>query len=144
MSDAGAAVLLVGRVIFALNFVAIAGVLHITKGQMMTGYARQMNFPLAGLAGWPAGIWLIAGGLSIALGAWGDVGSLMIGVFVILAGSGFHRFWEVEDEQQKSTQQLLFWRNVTFLGAAIALFAVFTTVGHDLAYTITDPLFDLR
>jgi hypothetical protein len=39
---------------------------------MMEGYAKQMNFPLAAIAGWPTGLWLIAGSLSIALGVWPD------------------------------------------------------------------------
>lgn len=144
MSDGGAWLFLVGRVIFTVFFFAVAGPGHILRGQMMLGYARQMNFPLAPLASWPAGIWLVVGGLSVALGAWGDVGAAMIALFVILACLGFHRFWTVEDQQQKLTQMQLFWRNVSFLGTAVMLFAVYTTVGHDLALTLSDPLFDLR
>jgi putative oxidoreductase len=144
MSDSAAWILLVGRVLFSVNFVAVAGLSHITKGQMMAGFARQTNFPAPALASWPSGLWLMAGGLSIALGIWADVGALMIAVFVVIAGEWFHRFWEIEDAQQKQMQSLLFWRNVTFLGAAIILFAFFASFGHDLPLTITDPLFDLR
>lgn len=144
MSDGGAWLFLIGRVIFAVFFFVVAGPGHILRGQMMVGYAHQMNFPVAALASWPAGIWLVVGGLSVALGAWGDVGAAMLALFVILAGLGFHRFWTVEDQQQKQTQMQLFWRNVSFLGAAVMLFAVYTTVGHDLALTLSDPLFDLR
>jgi hypothetical protein len=60
------------------------------------------------------------------------------------AGAWFQRFWAVDDESQKQVQTLLFWRNVTFLGAALALFAFFGAFGHELPLTITDPLFDLR
>ena len=60
------------------------------------------------------------------------------------AGAWFHRFWAVDDESQKQLQTLLFWRNVTFLGAALALFAFFAAFGHELPLTITSPLFDLR
>lgn len=144
MSDAGTWILLVGRVVFALFFVAIAAVGHLKMSKMMAGFARQMRFPAPQIAGWPAGLWLAAGGLSIALGAWGDVGSLMIAVFVVPAGLFFHRFWTVEDAQQKQTQMQLFWRNVTFLGAALILFVFYATFGHDLALTLTDPVFDLR
>lgn len=144
MSEAGSWIFLVGRVIFALNFVAIAAPGHLRMSKMMEGFAKQMGFPVPQIAGWPSGLWLAACGLSISLGAWGDVGSLMVAVFVVIAGAFFHRFWEVEDEQQKPTQRQLFWRNVTFLGAALVLFVFYATLGHGLALTLTDPVFDLR
>lgn len=145
MNDLGEWILLVGRVLFAINFALVAGVgFHILKGEMAIGYARSVGFPVPALAGWINGVWLVAGGLSIGLGIWPDVGALMIAAFVIPAAWWFHRFWEVTDENQKQSQQILFWRNVTFLGAALALFAFFAAFGHDLGLTITDPLFDLR
>ncbi|MGH2825931.1 MAG: hypothetical protein ACRDKF_03045 [Actinomycetota bacterium] len=52
MSDAGAWTLLIGRVLFALNFVAVAGFAHLTKGPMFIGFARQMHFPFPFLASW--------------------------------------------------------------------------------------------
>ena len=45
MSDAGAWILLVGRVIFALFFVAIAAAGHLKMSKMMEGFARQVRFP---------------------------------------------------------------------------------------------------
>ncbi|MDY7106040.1 MAG: hypothetical protein S0880_33050 [Actinomycetota bacterium] len=42
------------------------------------------------------------------------------------------------------TQSQLFFRNLTFIGACIALFAVFTGIGEDLRYAITDALIDLQ
>ncbi|MDQ3941025.1 MAG: DoxX family protein, partial [Actinomycetota bacterium] len=142
MNDVGASALLLGRILIAVYFVAIAGAFHLTKGPMAVGFARQMGFPFPGLASWVSGIWLVAAGLSIGLGIWADLGALMIAAFVIPAAWWFHRFWVIEDENQKQNQTLLFWRNVTFLGAALALFAFFATFGHDLPWTVTDPLFD--
>lgn len=145
MSDAGAGLFLAGRIVFSLFFVMGAGIMgHLMRGPMMVGYARQMRFPAPALASWPAGFWLVAGGLSVALGAWGDVGALMLALFVVVAAAWFHRYWEIPDEQQKMMQMQLFWRNVTFLGAALILFAIFASLGHDLRFTLTDPLFDLR
>lgn len=68
----------------------------------------------------------------------------MIGLFVVLAGAWFHRFWAVEDPQQKQFQMQLFFRNLTFLGTALVFFGIFSTVGHELGLMITGPLFDLR
>jgi uncharacterized membrane protein YphA (DoxX/SURF4 family) len=65
----------------------------------------------------------------------------MIGLFVLVAGFHFHRFWTVEDEAQKTVQGYPFWRNVLALGASIALFGCFAAFGPELRFTITAPLF---
>jgi len=120
----------------------IAGVGHIRRSKMMEDYARSARFPLPAVAGWPSGLWLLAGGLSIALGVWPDVGTLMIAAFVIPAAFWFHRFWSVEDQMQKMAQTQLFWRNMIALGASIAMFGMFVTLGEALRFTVTAPLFN--
>jgi putative oxidoreductase len=142
MTDAASWVFLAGRILFAAFFVN-SSIAHVRFGGGMVGYAKQARFPLPRLAGWPAGLWLAAGSLSVILGAWADVGALMLALFVVLAAAGFHRFWKFEGEQRQ-TQRSNFLRNVAFLGAALALFAFFATAGHDLPLTLTDPLIDLR
>jgi putative copper export protein len=69
------------------------------------------------------------------------VGALMIGVFVILAAAGFHRYWQVEDPSQKRVQQQLFWRNAIALGAALLVLGAFAALGPALRFSITAPLF---
>ena len=144
MNDVGSWILLLGRILIGLYFIAIAGAFHLTKGRMAVRFARQTGFPVPALASWPTGLWLVAAGLSIALGIWADVGALMIAAFVIPAAAWFHRYWALEDENEKQSTALLFWRNVTFLGAALVLFVFFAAFGHDLPLTVTDPVFDLR
>jgi putative oxidoreductase len=135
-------ILLAGRLLFGLFFAAVAGFGgHIRNGKMLEGYAQSVGFPLASIAGWPTGLWLVAGGLSVALGIWPDVGALMIAVFVVVAAIYFHRFWEIEDEMQKLTQQQLFFRNVTALGTTLILFGTFAAFGPELRFAITQPLF---
>jgi putative oxidoreductase len=85
---------------------------------------------------------LILGALSVAVGVWPDLGSLMIGAFVIPAAFFLHRFWTVEDETQRTLQTQLFYRNFIALGAAIVFFGTFVTLGSELRFTITAPLFD--
>jgi hypothetical protein len=46
-------------------------------------------------------------------------------------------------EDQAQTQSQLFFRNVTLVGACIALFAVFAGLGDGLRYAVTDALIDL-
>lgn len=143
MSDAAGLILLAGRILFVINFGPVAGVgFHIRQGRMAQDYSRSTKMPFPYLAGWPTGVWLVAASLSIGLGIWPDVGALMLGAFVIPAAWYFHRFWEIEDPTQKQTQTIFFFRNLTFLGASIALFAAFVALGDGLRYSITGPLFD--
>ncbi|MGH3650197.1 MAG: DoxX family protein [Acidimicrobiia bacterium] len=141
MSEAVAIVLLVGRVIFAIQFVS-GGLAHFKAGGQMVAYARAMGAPAASLGGWPAGVWMLAAGLSVALGIWPDVGALMIALWGIPTAYYIHGWWRYDDEQQKQNQQVVFMRNVAFIGGAIALFAAFVAFGDDLRYSITAPLFD--
>ena len=139
MSAAAGAVVLVGRVLFALYFGAVAAVAHIRQRQNFEGYAKMMGFPLVPLAGWPAGIWLMVGGLSVALGVWPDVGVLMIALFVVVAAFFFHAYRRLEDATQKMNQNFLFWRNIIALGPS--LFGLFASLGEALRFTVTAPLF---
>jgi putative oxidoreductase len=142
MSDTAGVVVLVGRILFAFFFGAVAGVGHFKRDQMMREYAQQAGFPIPAIAGWVAGLWLILGALSVAAGIWPDLGSLMIGAFVIPAALFFHRFWTLEDEMQRTAQNQLFYRNLIALGAALVFFGTFVTLGSELRFTITAPLFD--
>lgn len=141
MSDAAGLILLAGRIVFAFFFV-MAGYRHLVDRGQMTDYARSVGFPLPALAPWPAGIVLAAGGLSIALGVWPDIGALLLIVFLAPAAIWFHPFWKMPEDQQQMQSQLFF-RNITLIGACIALFAVFTGAGDGLRYVITDALIDL-
>ena|SRR5438132_9918001 len=141
MSAAAGAIVAAGRIIFATFFGAVAGIGHIRRSSTYEGLSRSRGFPIPAIAGWPAGVWLLAGSISIALGVWPDLGSLMIGAFVVPAALYFHAYWKVEDQAQRQTQRQFFWRNVVFLAASLMMFGTFVALGHALRYTITAPLF---
>lgn len=141
MSDLAGAIVLVGRILFSLVFINVGLGFHVRQSTQAEGYARSAGFPLAAIAGWPTGLWMTAGGLSLALGIWPDVGALMIGLFLTVAALNFHRFWQLEDQMQKMTQNQLFFRNVMGSGAVLMIFGLFATLGDGLRYTITPPLF---
>ena len=141
MSDAAGVVVLIGRLVFAYYFGVVAGIGHFKKDQMMKGYAQQAGFPVPAVAGWVAGLWLVLGAASLGLGIWPDLGSLMIGVFVIPATLFFHRFWSFEDEGQKTFQRTAFYRNLVIFGASLVFFGAFVTLGSELRFSITGSLF---
>jgi putative oxidoreductase len=141
MSDAAGVMVLIGRIVFAYFFGVVAGVGHFKRDQMMRGYAKQAGFPVPAVAGWVSGVWLILAAVSVGLGIWPDLGSVMIGAFVIPA-TFFHRFWTFEDETQKAAQRQLFYRNFVILGAAAVFFGSFVALGPELRFTITAPLFN--
>ena len=140
MSVAAGIIDLIGRIVFSIFFLN-AGRGHIQNSAAYEGFARSVSFPIRGVGGWPSGVLLVAGGLSVALGIWPDIGTLLIAAFVIPAAWYFHRFWTIDDPNQRRSQQQLFFRNLIALGACLAMFALFVTLGHALRYTITAPAF---
>lgn len=142
MSDTAAIVFLIGRILFAAYF-AMAAMGHFTRGQMMVGYAQARGFALAGMSSWPAGIWLVLGVVSIVFGVWPDVGALLLAAFPIVTAMGVHTFWKDADPQQRMTEMQNHVRNWTFVGAAIALFAVFASLGDRVPYILVPPLIRL-
>jgi putative oxidoreductase len=143
MSDAAGIVVLAGRLLFAFFFGFVAGYGgHVKNSESLEGYARQTTFPVPAIAGWPTGLWLIAGSLSIGLGVWPDVGALMIIAFLLPAFIYFHRYWEIEDPMQRMTQQQLLWRNAFGIGACLVFFGTFVALGPELRYAITTALLD--
>jgi putative oxidoreductase len=144
MSDVAGVIVLVGRILVVIFPAYISGIaFHIRYPKMAEGYAKSMGFPVPAVTGLPAGLWLVASSLSIALGIWPDVGALMLGAFTIPTALYFHRYWVIEDTQQRQAQQQLFFRNLILLAACIVMFGFFTSVGKGLRFAVTAPLIDL-
>ena len=81
--------------------------------------------------------------LSIVLGIWPDLGVLMIAAFLIPTTILFHPFWTFSDATQRRTQRGSFFRNISLLGATLALFAFLSVIGPG-KFAITGSLFNLR
>jgi putative oxidoreductase len=143
VSDTTGIIQLIGRILIGAYFIYTGVGFHVAKTKMAEQYAGGMRFPVPAIAGWPTGLWMATGGLSVVLGIWPDIGALMIAAFAIVAAAYFHRFWELDDQMQKQTQQQLFFRNVIIVGACLVMFAFFTAAGDALRYSITGPAFDL-
>lgn len=143
MSDTAGAVLLVGRVLFAAYF-AYYGLGHLRGSRgFVEGTRARGRLPVPFLAGWPAGVWLWAGALSVALGIWPDVGTLMLGVFVTLTILYVHDFWNLDQDAGREAQRQLFLRNTAFVAACVSLFGTFAGLGAGLPFVLIPPLFSL-
>jgi uncharacterized membrane protein YphA (DoxX/SURF4 family) len=89
-----------------------------------------------------SGALILAGGLSVLLGVWPDLGALLILVFLVPTAVLMHDFWRQADPMAKRAEQTNFLKNIALAGAALMLFAFFAHT-DDLGLTVTGPLFDL-
>ena len=141
MSAAASAILFVGRVLFVGLFMSTA-VNHIRSRDRYVAIAKG-RIPIPYVAGWPAGVWLLLADASMVLGVWPDIGTLMLVAFLVPITILFHPFWAISDPAQRRTQEMNFYRNVSLVGAALALFALFSVVGPG-RFAITGSLLNLR
>ncbi|MEN9324544.1 MAG: hypothetical protein RL414_298 [Actinomycetota bacterium] len=117
------AVLLVGRILFALIFIN-SGIAHLTKTAAMTGYAQYKKVPAAKLSVIVTGIMLLVGGAYIVLGFYADLGALLIAAFLIPTAFIMHTFWKETDATAKQNETIGFFKDLSLAGAALILFAV--------------------
>jgi putative oxidoreductase len=135
---------LIGRILFALIFLGSGTIGHIGQRKSMAQYASSQGVPAAeALVVW-SGVLILVGGLMVALGVWGDLGALLLLVFVVPAALLIHAFWKVEDPMQRANQQAHFMKNLALAGGSIMAFVLFAGLGDDLGLTVTGPLFNLR
>jgi putative oxidoreductase len=135
---------LVGRILFALIFLGSGTMGHIGQRKGMAQYASSQGVPAAEALVVLSGLQILVGGLMVALGIWGDLGALLLLVFVVPTAYFMHAFWNVEDPMQRANQQAHFMKNLALAGGSIMAFVLFAGLGHDLGLTITGPLFNLR
>jgi uncharacterized membrane protein YphA (DoxX/SURF4 family) len=68
---------------------------------------------------------------------------LMIAGFLIPTTLLFHPYWTFSDPAQRRTHRGGSYRNITLLGATLALFALFTVAGPG-QFAITGSFFNLH
>jgi putative oxidoreductase len=126
MSTTASVILLFGRIFFVALFV-------VSAWGNIVDHQRYVT----------VGIWQLVATVSVVLGIWPDVGVLMIAAFLIPTTLLFHRYWTFTDPAQRLTQRGSFLRNVSLLGATLALFALFTVAGPG-QFAITGSFLNLR
>lgn len=130
-------VFLIGRILFAYLVIG-SGIGHLTQTAAMAGYAESRGLSNAKLMAQISGAALLLGGISIALGIWGDIGSLGLAVLLLVMAVMMHAFWKESDAGAKMMEMVQFNKDVALAGGALVMF---TLLSSDFApYTITGAL----
>jgi putative oxidoreductase len=141
MSVLASVILVAGRILFVALFISAARGHILNHARYVTTATGKLPIPY--LAGWPTGAWLLLADVSIVLGIWADVGALMLAAWLIPTTILFHPFWKISEPAQRRTQEGNFYRNLSLLGAALALFALVSVAGAG-QFAVTGSLFNLR
>jgi putative oxidoreductase len=136
-------IVLIGRIMFVFVFLT-AGFAHLTGARTMAPYAKSRGVPVPTLAVLSSGLLLLAGGLMVLLGAWADLGCLLLLAFLLPAALTMHGFWKESDPQAKRMEMTQFSKDIALAGASLMLFAFFSYTGHNLGLTLTGPLLHLH
>jgi putative oxidoreductase len=133
-------IVLLGRIVFVLLFFASA-MGHLTQTEAMTGYAASKGVPAAKLAVVGTGLLLAIGALLVLLGLWGDLGALLLVVFLLPTAVLMHPFWKETDPAGRMNEMTHFNKDLALAGGALAFLALFSL--DDLGFTLTGPLLGL-
>ena len=117
------AILVVGRILFALIFIN-SGIAHFTKNAAMTGYAQYKKVPMPRASVYISGLMILLGGLYIVLGFYADLGALLIAIFLIPTAFLMHNFWKETDPTAKQNETIAFFKDLALAGASLVMFAV--------------------
>ncbi|MEU5761256.1 DoxX family protein [Nocardia sp. NPDC047648] len=136
-------VVLLGRILFCAIFLAAGiGQLAAPENGAQQARARRIRFSTPAMVR-VAGAVQILGGTSVLLGIWGDIGSLLLLLFLIPATVIYHAFWDQPHPMDRAAEQAHFMKNLSLCGAAIVMFGLFAGLGQDLGMTLSQPLIRL-
>ncbi|MFL0178473.1 MULTISPECIES: DoxX family protein [unclassified Mycobacterium] len=133
-------VILIGRILFGAVFVG--GALgHFTQTAAIAAFTESKGIKPGRLAVLGSGVWMLTGAVLVIVGAWADLGALMLAVFLLPTAFLMHPFWNERDPEAKAGEQTHFNKDVSLAGAALALFGFFVTAGAGTGLQLTGPLF---
>jgi len=104
------------------------GIAHFTHTDEMTEYTKSKGVPAPRLAVLVTGVMLLLGGLSILLGAFVNIGAVLLIIFLIPTAIIMHNFWTVEDPMMKQNDMNHFLKDLALAGAAFLIWYLYQTV----------------
>jgi uncharacterized membrane protein YphA (DoxX/SURF4 family) len=114
---------LLGRLIFGGYFL-YNGANHFLSNAALAQYAASKGVPNPEIAVALSGLLLIAGGLSVLLGAWPRLGALCIIVFLAIVTPTMHNFWAVSDPAMRMADMIHFTKDAALLGASLLMLGI--------------------
>jgi uncharacterized membrane protein YphA (DoxX/SURF4 family) len=111
---------LIGRLLFG-GFFLYNGINHFRHRKEYAQYVAAKNVPNPDLAVTVTGALLAVGGASILLGLKPKAGAALVAGFLAGVTPIMHDFWQQEDSNQRTNDQINFAKNIALLGAALAL-----------------------
>jgi uncharacterized membrane protein YphA (DoxX/SURF4 family) len=129
---------LVGRILFSLIFL-LSGFGHLTQSNAMSQYASSKGVPAAKAATIVTGLMILAGGLSVLLGVYMEIGTWLIVFFLVPTSLMMHNFWAIGDPMHKGVERAQFMKNLSMTGAALMLYWLVQTHGYG-PFALGQPL----
>ena len=119
-----------GRIMIATIFLVSAAGNKIWKFNEVAGYMAAEGVPQTPVMGIPlhkillagAIVFLLAGGLSVAIGYKARIGAFLLLVFLAAATYYFHDFWQAEPEQ-RPLELIQFLKNLSLAGTMLFIIA---------------------
>ena len=136
------AVVLIGRVLFALIAIGSAFGGHFMATDSTAGYAESRGVKNPRAMVLVSGVLLVAAAVSLIAGIYADLGALLFGSFTLLTAFMVHHFWTDDDEMTEQIEMTNFMKNLSTTGGALLAFALFATAGDDIGLTVTGSFFD--
>ena len=117
------ALFVLGRAIFG-GFFVYNGVNHFLQTHNTSQYAASKNVPQPRTMVRSTGGMLLAGGISVITGLKPRQGLFTLVAFLVPTTLQMHRFWEVDDPNQRMLEMTQFAKNMALVGAALALMQI--------------------
>lgn len=128
----------IGRIMFVFLLIGSA-IGHLTQTEAMAGYAASRGVSPAKPLVQISGVALLAGGLSVLLGIFGDIGSLGLAILLVITAVQMHAFWKETDPMAKQMEMVAFNKDIALAGAALFMWVYFH---YDaVPWVLTDALF---
>jgi putative oxidoreductase len=102
--------LLLGRILFATQFLTAGLGFHIRQRAMAAEHARSQGAPLPQLTVPATGAVIAVAGAMVILGFWVDLAALALAACVLAFAYWMHSFWKLDDPIEKANQMAHFFR----------------------------------
>lgn len=135
--------MLIGRISFALVFMASGGAGHLGMTEGTAGYAESRGVPNSRALTLLSGLFLVAGGLGVILGIGLDVAALGLSGYSLVSALMVHHFWSDDEPLVRQVETTSFMKNLAIAGGGVIIFALAAS-GTDMGWTLTDPVLTLR